>query len=335
MAGDTEINQRKKDHINLALQSQILESDNRFNYEPVLAGHPAPDQKFPIQLANQSMDFPIWISSMTGGAKIAKDININLAKVAAKFKLGMGLGSCRVILNDDTYLNDFALRQYIQEQPLYVNLGIAQIEKLIQDNQLTKIRELIHKTDANGLIIHINPLQEWLQPAGDRYYQNPLESIKRILDFLDQPIIVKEVGQGFGPESIHELLKLPLAAFDYGALGGTNFSKVELLRHENSRLDALSKTVNLGHSANEMTSMIQSIYEKNTSNLKTQTIIVSGGISSYLDGYYHIQKLPLNAMYGQASAFLKYAQLGYEPLEQFVQGQVEGLQLAHQFLKVK
>ncbi len=335
MARDTEINQRKKDHINLAFQSQVLESDSRFYYEPALAGHPSPDTKHPVQLGRQAMDYPMWISSMTGGATIANEININLAKVAAKFRLGMGLGSCRVILNDDNYLADFAIRKYIQDQPLYANLGIAQIEELIHDNQLGKINELINKTDANGLIIHINPLQEWLQPAGDRYYQSPLDNIKRVLDFLDHPIIVKEVGQGFGPESILELLKLPLTALDYGALGGTNFSKVELLRHENRRLDALSKTVYLGHSANEMTSMISSIHKNNATDLKTGTIIVSGGISSYLDGYYQIQKLPLNAMYGQASAFLKYAQLGYEPLEQFVQGQIEGLQLAHQFLKVK
>lgn len=335
MSGDTEINQRKKDHINLALQSQVQTSDDRFYYEPGLAGHPAPDAKFPIHLGDQLMDFPMWISSMTGGAAITHDINVNLAKVAAKYKLGMGLGSCRVILNDDTYLSDFALRKHIGDQPLYANLGIAQIEELIRNNQLSKIAALLNKTDANGLIIHINPLQEWLQPSGDRYYDNPLDSIKRVLDFIDKPIIVKEVGQGFGPESILELLKLPLTAFDYGALGGTNFSKVELLRHENPRLDALSKTVNLGHSADEMTPMIQSIHEMYASDIKTQTIIVSGGISSYLDGYYHIQKLPLNAMYGQASAFLKYAQLGYEPLAQFVQGQIEGLQLAHQFLTVK
>lgn len=335
MAGDTEINQRKKDHINLALKSQVLDSDSRFYYEPALAGHPASDAKFPIELGKQTMDFPMWISSMTGGATIANEININLAKVAAKYKLGMGLGSCRVILDDDTYLPDFALRKYINDQPLYANLGIAQIEELIRDNQLSKVNELLNKTEANGLIIHINPLQEWLQPSGDRYYQSPMDSIKHVLDFLDYPVIVKEVGQGFGPESILELLKLPLAALDYGALGGTNFSKLELLRHENPRLDALSKTVYLGHSANEMTTMISSIHKNNASDLNTRTIIVSGGISSYLDGYYQIQKLPLNAMYGQASAFLKYAQIGYEPLEQFVQGQIEGLQLAHQFLKIR
>lgn len=335
MAGDTEINQRKKDHINLALQSQVVEADCRFYYEPILAGHPAPKTTFPIQLAGQNLDFPMWISSMTGGAKIANQININLAKAAAKFNLGMGLGSCRVILDSNEYLSDFALRKHIGEQPLYVNLGIAQIEYLIRDKQLDKLKELINKTESNGLIIHINPLQEWLQPNGDRYYQNPIDSIKAVLDFLDKPIIIKEVGQGFGPQSIEALLQLPLAALEYGAFGGTNFSKVELLRDENPRLDALAKTINLGHNTNEMTDTIASIHQTNSLNLKTDTVIVSGGISSYLDGYYHILKLPLNAMYGQASAFLKYAQLGYEPLEMFIQGQIEGLQLANQFLTLK
>lgn len=333
MSGD--INQRKKDHIDLALKSQIFEADQRFNYEPALAGHPAPDMQMPFQLGNQTMDYPIWISSMTGGAKIAQEINTNLAKVAAKYKLGMGLGSCRVILNDDEYLADFKVRQFINDQPLFANLGIAQIEYLIKDNQLHKIKELLKKTEANGLIIHINPLQEWLQPNGDRYYSSPIESIQKLLDYLDAPVIVKEVGQGFGPKSIQALLALPLTAFDFGAHGGTNFSKVELLRHDNPRLDALSNTVNIGHSADAMTNMLCSILEDQEFIPKTKSIIVSGGVSSYLDGFYFTQRIPLNTMYGQASAMLKYAQIGFDALDQFVEGQVEGLQLAHQFLTLK
>lgn len=335
MSADTDINQRKKDHIDLALKSQIFEADNRFYYEPAIKGHPNADLKLPFQLGNQTMDFPIWISSMTGGAKIAQEINTNLAKACAKFKLGMGLGSCRVILDDDAYLSDFQVRKYIGEQPLYANLGIAQIEYLIQDNQLEKIKELLKKTEANGLIIHINPLQEWLQPNGDRYYTSPIDSIKKVIDFLDAPVIVKEVGQGFGPKSIEALLNLPLTAFDFGAHGGTNFSKVELLRHDNPRLDALSSSVNIGHHASEMCSLLNSVLDKDNFIPQTKNIIVSGGVSSYLDGYYYMQRIPLKTMYGQASAMLKYAQLGYEPLEQFIQGQIEGLQLAHQFLTIK
>ncbi len=335
MQGDKEINQRKKDHLDLAFQSQISHADDRFYFEPALAGHPKKSLTIPAIIANRKLDFPIWISSMTGGAKIAESININLAKAAAKFKLGMGLGSCRVILEDNQYLNDFALRKYIDNQPLFANLGIAQIEYLIKNNKIELIRALIKKTEADGLIIHINPLQEWLQPTGDRYYQAPLDSIKELLSKFEFPIIVKEVGQGFGPKSLEALLQLPLEALDYGALGGTNFSKVELLRHTSPRLDALSQTVHLGHSAAEMTSIINQIQENNPSIVKTKSIIVSGGISSYLDGYYHTQKLNLPSIYGQASVLLKYAQLGYEPLEEFISGQIEGLQLAKQFLTIK
>jgi len=332
---ETDINLRKKEHIDLAFQSQVKEQESRFYYEPALAGHPDEIIKMPIVLAEKPMDFPIWISSMTGGAAIAKEININLAKVAAKFKLGMGLGSCRVILNDNQHLEDFALRKYIGNQPLFVNLGIAQINFLIRDNQINKVLDLIKKTEADGLIIHINPLQEWLQPNGDRYYDSPVDLIEKTLNKINCPIMVKEVGQGFGPKSLEALLKLPLEALDYGALGGTNFSQVELLRNSNPKMDALANTKFIGHTAIEMTDFVNSICSIDKNIVKTKRIIVSGGISSFLDGYYHLQKLALPSLYGQASALLKYAQIGYEPLEQFVAGQIEGLQLANQFLTLK
>ena len=272
---ETDINLRKKDHIDLAFKSQINEQEGRFYYEPALAGHPSETGKMLITIAEKAMDFPIWISSMTGGAAIAKEINTNLAKVAARFRLGMGLGSSRVILNDNQYLQDFALRKYIDNQPLFVNLGIAQINFLIRDNQLNKIVDLIKKTEADGLIVHINPLQEWLQPNGDRYYDNPIAMIEKVLDTVDFPIMVKEVGQGFGPKSIAALLKLPLEALDYGALGGTNFSQVELLRNENPKMDALAKTKFIGHKAIEMTDFVNSIYANEKAIVKTKRIIAN------------------------------------------------------------
>ncbi len=335
MPKEEEINHRKKEHIKLAFESQVLKADPRFFYEPLLMGHPRDTQKLEIEIVNKILDYPIWISSMTGGAKIAKEINKNLAKVAAKYKLGMGLGSCRVILNNNTYIADFAVRKYINNQPLFANLGIAQIGLLTTQNKIETIRELIKKTEADGLIVHINPLQEWMQPGGDRYYEAPLQTIEKLIDKLDFPIIIKEVGQGFGPKSIAALLKLPIEALDYGALGGTNFSKLEFLRHQTPRMDALADTINIGHTALEMTEIINLIKKESPKNINAKKIIVSGGIASYLDGYFHIKKLQIPAIYGQASAMLKYAQIGYEPLEEYVLGQIEGLQLAQQFLTLK
>ena len=74
------------------------------------------------------MNAPLWVSSMTGGTKEAGTINRNLARVCGQFGLGMGLGSCRIILHDDEYLSDFRLRKEMGDFPLYANLGVAQIE---------------------------------------------------------------------------------------------------------------------------------------------------------------------------------------------------------------
>ena len=90
----------------------------------------------------------------------------------------MGLGSCRSLLTSDEHLADFAVRPLLgPDLPLYANLGIAQLEVLIKQGDLHLIDSLIQRLDADGLIIHVNPLQEWFQPEGDRFEQPPLRTI--------------------------------------------------------------------------------------------------------------------------------------------------------------
>jgi isopentenyl-diphosphate delta-isomerase len=146
---------------------------------------------------------------------------------------------------------------------------------------------------------------------------------------------VKEVGQGFGPASISALAALPLEALDYGAFGGTNFSKLENLRRTELEQEWLAPMQFVGHSAEEMTGWVNGIVEKNPENFHCKHIIVSGGISNYLDGYYHLSKLKRSSVYAQASPFLKMALLGEEKLNNFVKHQVEGLKMAYAFLTVK
>ena len=85
--------ERKKDHISLALSSSTnpVEKDNRFTYEPVITAFPD-SYTMKHKIAGKVMKYPFWISSMTGGTKMARKINTNLAKVAAEFGFGMGLG---------------------------------------------------------------------------------------------------------------------------------------------------------------------------------------------------------------------------------------------------
>ena len=318
--------ERKKDHITLAKQSQTNNSsiDSRFYYEPMFATHFDKNIK-EFEFAGKKMKYPIWISSITGGTDKARKININLAKAANEFGLGMALGSCRSILNSDKHFADFDLRDTIgNEQAFYANLGIAQIEKLIENNNTSQITDLIDKLKADGLFIHINPLQEAFQPEGDKFKTAPIKTIETLLSKINTNIFVKEVGQGFGPDSIKALLNLPIKGIEFGAFGGTNFSKLELLRSDNSNPLAF-----VGNTIEEMINYI------NLNSNNDKEIIISGGIESYLDGYYYLNKINTKAVYGQAYMMMKYASESYEKLQEYIKKEIEGLELAYSLLKVK
>ena len=244
----------------------------------------------------------------------------------------MGLGSCRKLLFSDEYLEDFAVRSYIGDQPLYANLGIAQLIEILNENKEHLITEMLKKLEADGLIIHVNPIQEWIQPEGDQILgMTPLMAIEKILNLIDYKIVVKEVGQGMGPESLRALLKLPIAALEFGAFGGTNFAKLEALRTDfNDEIDPLCFT---GHTAEEMIQFITNIAANE--HIACKEFIISGGIKNYLDGYYYNELLPFNSVYGKAAGFLKHAMGDYEDLYEYVKSQTAGYAFALRYLKIK
>ena len=327
---------RKADHIELAFKAQVDAAliDTRFNYEPFTVAHPFKQAIPPTLFGGHKLQMPVWISSMTGGTQLARTINQNLARACREFGMGMGLGSCRSILSSNERLADFDVRHIMGDGlPLYANLGIAQVEKLLNYGQINQLKELVDKLKADGLIIHVNPLQEWMQPEGDRIVSPPLDTIQKVLDKLDIKLIVKEVGQGFGPQSMQKLLELPLEAVEFAANGGTNFALLELLRSEDSKQDAYNALTRIGHTAMEMLEMARNVFA--TSRVRTRHLIISGGIGSFLDGYYAVRNSPLPAVYGQASQFLKYAKEDYEVLRSYVELQKEGLKLAYTYLHPK
>ena len=332
----TKNNDRKKDHIDLAIASatQVSTKDNRFYYEPMLTVHPPADAPIYTVFLRKEFSAPIWVSSMTGGTGIAKVINENLARACNDFGLGMGLGSCRKILFDDQYLEDFMVRPFIGDQPLYANLGIAQVSELLRNNQASVIEELIKKLSADGLIIHVNPVQEWLQPEGDEITGlSPIRVIEEALDQLSTSIIVKEVGQGIGPQSLLALMKLPLAAIEFAAFGGTNFAKLENLR--DSRTETIDPICFVGHDPSEMIDLVHHILEKHQEDVRCKEFIISGGVKNYLDGYYYNERLSCNSIYGQAAGFLKHAHGDYDDLAYYVDQQVQGYKFAMRYLRLK
>ncbi len=335
--------QRKSHHLSMAevAQTNVTEMVRYFDYEPLLSGFPKMAIDLPeIKIANKVVKAPLWISSMTGGTGEAGPINKNLAKVAGKYGLGMGLGSCRPLLDSDEYFSDFDLRGLIGEEGvLYANFGIAQLEEQWHKDRLERVLHILEKLKVDGLFLHINPLQEWYQPEGDRWQRSPLELIKNIQEVLPKNLTlgVKEVGQGMGPESLRALIDLKVPLVEFAAFGGTNFSVLEGKRpkelNDNKCLDKSQELCFVGHSASEMVTNVNKIIEDR--GLVETTFIISGGIRSFLQGHYLRENLKAASLYGMAKPFLKAAAVSYEELDRYVQRELEGLTMATYFLKAK
>ncbi len=323
---------RKNDHLDLAISSQVHSKNFDLNYEPMISGHPL-DVDLSLNFLGRKFKAPIWFSSMTGGAENAKLINSNLAKVADKYSLGMGLGSCRCLLDSDERISDFDIKSLMPNSPLYTNIGIAQIEKIVRSSDYKKLINLQDKLRADGLIIHVNPLQEWAQPEGDRYHTSPVALISLILQVTDIPIVVKEVGQGFGPKSMKALAKLKLQAIEFASLGGTNFTLLEQSRHtasESGKKQSLGHLAYVGHTKEEMISFYNEI---DSSVINCNEIIISGGISSSLEGYVLSKKLKAKSVVGYGSTLLKYAK-DFNALDEFIHSEIENLKLANNLFEV-
>jgi isopentenyl-diphosphate delta-isomerase len=336
MKSDPTAQERKNDHIKLAFEAQTnsLDIDQRFQYEPLFFQS---DQDLPeIEFLGKQLQTPIWVSSMTGGTEKARKINENLARACSHFKMGMGLGSCRSLLDSNDRLEDFNLRHIIgNDLPFYANLGVAQVEQLLKLGQIDKVNQLIEKLQVDGLIIHVNPLQEWLQPEGDKFTQSPMQTIQQFLEISKIPLIIKEVGQGMGKESLKFLMKLPIQAIEFAAHGGTNFAKLELLRSDDVQQELFNSITKIGHSYTQMIEFVNEIQEENPDKVLCNQFIISGGVKNFLDGYYGMNKIQGNAVYGQASTLLKYAENSYEAVHEYIESQIKGLKLAQSCLIVK
>jgi isopentenyl-diphosphate Delta-isomerase len=331
--------QRKLDHVNLAFKSITNESllDQRFDYEPMLGHHPSEKDKLAINFLGHEFDFPIWISSMTGGGANLEHINRNLAMICRNFKLGFATGSCRPLFEDKKkYWNDFNWRDTLgNDRPFFTNLGIAQLHELKINRNHNQLNELLEELKVDGVVIHVNPLQEWFQVGGDRFTETPLETLNWLLDIKKKyKIIVKEVGQGMGPASLKSLVGLNVDAIEFAGFGGTNFSLVEKLRNCTTEDYQKEGFINVGHTCLEMAKMLKS-FNDNNCDVKCKNYILSGGVKDYLDGYYLIKQFKNDNLYGLASTLLKYATSDYEKIHNFMKSHTSGLLMANNFLKVR
>jgi len=320
----SEITTRKDDHIDLAKVSQQLFRDQRFEYEPMYGVHP--DFKpAPFIFLGKKMNYPFWISSMTGGGKNSKKYNQIFASVCGELGLGMGLGSCRALMEDPSLFSDFDLRDLLgPDAPFFMNLGIAQIADLLKNNELEKLNDLMNMLRADGLIIHVNPLQEFFQPEGDLIIDRPIDIIEKFKAKFLGTIVVKEIGQGMGRRSLKALSDIGIEGLELAGFGGTNFTKLEQIRSKSKLTDFESigePSINMINYLNEIGSQMD--------------VIISGGMNDPLEAYYHKSISNNNSVIGQAHKVLEMADLGHENLKSYITSFILKMRLAENFLTIK
>jgi isopentenyl-diphosphate delta-isomerase len=221
---------RKSEHIRINLekdvQSGLSSGLERFNFIhqalPELNLN-AIDTK--ISLFGKELKAPILISSMTGGTKEAERLNLRLATAAQSVGVAMGIGSQRVAIENSEWVNSFKItRKSAPGILLFANLGAVQLN---YGYTLDHCQRAVDMIEADGLILHLNPLQEALQAGGNTNFLGLVKKIEEISRKIKVPVIVKEVGWGISEKAAELLSNCGIAAIDVAGAGGTSWSQVE------------------------------------------------------------------------------------------------------------
>lgn len=227
------INDRKNEHINIVLNNNVEPVKSSFlkykiNYK-ALVNIDFKKIDTTTNFLDSKLSFPFLIGSMTGGGKNTLKINKNLAIAANKARVALALGSMRIILKDKESLKTFQVRKYCKDIPLLANFGLVQLNYGYCYND---INYLIDSIEADGICLHLNHLQEAIQPEGDTNFENILRKLELIINKIKKPIIIKEVGAGLDRDSILKLNNIGIKYFDIAGLGGTNWTSVESYRRK-------------------------------------------------------------------------------------------------------
>lgn len=227
------IKDRKKDHVDLTVKGDVsYTKTNGFEkYEFVHNALPevdVDDVSLKTTFLGRNFSFPLFISSMTGGYSEAGAVNSIIAGFCQKHNLPFGVGSQRSMLEDLEQTESFAIvRREAPDAFIAANIGGAQLIGGLSDQH---IESLITSINANAIIVHLNPLQELMQPEGDRSFSGIEDGLTALITKVDIPVIVKETGAGISSQVARRLLTLGTQVIDVAGAGGTSWSRVENLR---------------------------------------------------------------------------------------------------------
>ncbi|RNC85395.1 MAG: type 2 isopentenyl-diphosphate Delta-isomerase [Balneola sp.] len=231
-----DIRQRKKDHVELTVTegTQYSQSSgfDRFNFvHNALPEVDYNEVSTEATLLGRSFAFPLFISSMTGGYAEAGPVNAIIAEFCEQFNLPFGVGSQRAMLEDVSVIKTFSIvREKAPTAFIAANIGGAQLVGGFSKDAIMKITGSI---EADAIIIHLNPLQELMQPEGDTNFKGVLEGIEQLVNDAHVPVLVKETGAGISKYVAKRLLNAGVEVIDVAGAGGTSWAKVENYRSSN------------------------------------------------------------------------------------------------------
>ena len=311
------IKRRKKEGIDIPLKEKVQSKETTTLLEDVYLIHNAlpeiniEDIKLNTVFLGRNFSAPIIIDSMTGGTDEALVINKRLGQIAEKYELAMGLGSQRAGLKSDKLVESYSVARRVAPSAfLIANIGGAQLAEGLSKEEVKKIIKMI---DANALAIHLNPLQELIQPEGEPHFEGILQKITTLVREIDVPVIVKEVGSGISPEVALKLQAAGISSINVAGSGGTSWAGIEKIRADNAKSYIKSNLGNLFWDWGIPTALCVLLASKSVE----LPIIASGGIRNGLE----IAKcLMLGAnMCAMAFPFLRKAAESEDELDIFTQ----------------
>jgi len=308
MKKDALLPQRKNDHLEINLE-QDVQSSISTGFEKIDLKHKAlPELNFErvdtsLILFKKPLSAPILISSMTGGTAAGEAFNRTLALAAEQCGIAMGVGSQRAAIENPELAESFNIRKFAPHTLIFANLGAVQLN---YGYGIDEYKKAVDMLEADALYLHLNPLQEALQPEGNHDFSGLLPKIEQVCRSLSVPVLVKEVGWGIGLETAQQLLDAGVAGIDVAGAGGTSWAKVEMYRQP----DPLKASVNAAFSDWGIPTVLNLLQLRNLEG--NPLIFASGGLR---DGVDLAKSLALGARLGGfARKFLLAANIGEQEL---------------------
>jgi isopentenyl-diphosphate delta-isomerase len=314
---------RKSDHIRICRDEDVRTEGATTGFERFRLPHEALPEldKREVDLATtilgKPLRAPILISCMTGGSELAKLVNRRLAAVAERLGLALGLGSQRAMLHAPALADTYAVRDLAPGVLLFGNVGAVQLNYGVGADECER---LLAEVGADALALHLNPLQEAVQPEGDTNFAGLKEKVARLAERLSKPVVLKEVGSGISRGLARWVRGTKIAAVDTAGAGGTSWAKVESYRAREALAKRLGRSF-AGWGIPTADSLVACREE-----LPDRLVFASGGMR---DGIQAAKAIALGAdLVGIAQPFLEAASESEQALEDAARLVVEQLRVA-------